>query len=43
MAKANNVPAEHISETLSIGVIAATIETINPTNSVLFQGVLNLG
>ena len=40
MANANRVPMEHISETLSIGVTAATIETTNPTKRVLMYGVL---
>jgi hypothetical protein len=34
---------EHISETLLIGVTAATIEIIAPTKKVLLEGVLNLG
>ena len=40
MAKAKSVPIEHISETLLIGVVAATIETTAPTRMVLLKGVL---
>ena len=43
MAKANKVPIEHISLTLLMGVKAATIEMIPPTNMVLLCGVLKVG
>ena len=43
MANASKVPMEHISETVFIGVVAPTTETINPTKMVLLYGVLYFG
>ena len=43
MANANSVPMEHISETVFIGVVAPTIDTMKPTKIVLRYGVLYFG
>lgn len=43
IANAKRVPELVNSDTLSMGVNAATQETTNPTKIVLFQGVLKVG